>query len=432
MSRFLALALFVAGPAEAWEHIGYVWAEDDFPLPYQTDILEQGGCDDIAAEDCLGIIDRSWAAWEQECLPIGAAYEGELPSETGFNFQDDINSVTLGDTGPGVLGFSFSTGQQFAFILDGQTYFYMDQTDIVISNDVAWDTVEDVAAGDCTTQSVLESTLVHEVGHSLGLGHSCDDGEPCTDSELLNAVMFWRSDACDAVVTPQADDLDGISALYGGAFSFACGDTGTAEISGIAPLTLTCSITSDIPMERVAWRFGDGEFGEGEQVEHTWAEEGLYDVFVEATAAGDQCAGLSTDRKKQGYVRVCGLPRVKFELDHVLGKTWEIKNETDIDVLGCITDAKWALYQGDSIDGEPHSTYDMWEFTLDFPEEGTWTLVLNVGGPAGTAAAQATVEVVRESGLSPFGCQHSGGPLTPALVWIGLAGLLARRRFETA
>ena len=428
MSRVLSLLLLsgLAAPAHAWEHIDLLWADEDFPVSYQSDIVEQGGCAEVSADDCLEDLTAGWLAWEQSCLPIASEDLGALPAKTGFVQGDGINSVTVGETFAGVLAFSASIGQEFAFLIDDQPYFYIDETDIVVGSEVDFLSHQDVLDGLCTDQANLRATLAHEVGHSLGMGHSCDAGEACGDAELRDALMYWSSTACELSPEPGPDDLAGIQALYGAGFTFSCGDGGD-QVFGLAPLTVDCAVESELGLTDVQWNFGDGTFDEGEVVSHTWTEEGLYDVSVSAGVVDPECEGATSERTRQGYVRVCELPRVAFELEHVLGKTWDIKNETGIGVLGCITEAQWGLYKGDRATGEPYDTFTQWEFQYEFPEEGTWTLVLNVGGPAGTAAASATVEIERMADVTPFGCAH-GGPGGAAWAALPLLVLLGRRR----
>lgn len=73
--------------------------------------------------------------------------------------------------------------------------------------DFNWTTQgEDPLGTGCYLEAYLESTMVHEVGHSLGLAHS----------NVSGATMFPQTTYCsNAPATIEADDESGIKALYG-------------------------------------------------------------------------------------------------------------------------------------------------------------------------------------------------------------------------
>jgi hypothetical protein len=65
---------------------------------------------------------------------------------------------------------------------------------------------EDPNGVGCSNEAYLESTLVHEVGHALGLDHS----------SVAGATMFSNTALCNqGPATIESDDVAGILALYG-------------------------------------------------------------------------------------------------------------------------------------------------------------------------------------------------------------------------
>jgi hypothetical protein len=432
MQRSLLLfGLLAAPPALGWEHVGHVWADSTFPLVYQSNFDEVGGCAGLDAATCLDEVETAWHTWAQSCTPVAIQDGGALPAGTGFDFFDSVNSVVYGAGNEvGVLGSSLTISSGNAFMVDGQMLRWASTTDILISEGVDFVTHQEAVAGDCADQSNLRAVMVHEAGHSLGLGHSCEENEPCADAELRGAVMHWSSDSCDTVASPQPDDLAGFDLLYGPAISFSCGIPTGDFVMGNAPFTADCSASVATLGGEVEWWFGDGGIGEGTEVTHTWEAEGLYDVTVTAAGQEDTCGVWERTVVERGYVRVCDVPNVQFELGHIIGKTWSIHNQTDISVLGCTTEVLWSFYQGDKASGVPHSTFEEWEFDHEFPEEGEWTVVLNVGGPAGTGAASATFEVRRHSDTHPLGCMQVGPGSAVGGLWL-LPALALRRRRST-
>jgi hypothetical protein len=129
---------------------------------------------------------------------------------------------------------------------------------------------------------------------------------------------------------------------------------------------------------------------------------------------------------KSGYVRVCDVPEPVFELEHVFGITWNVRNQTGVGVYGCHSDIVWEVYEGTKVKGKPALSFEQWEPQIVFPDEGTWTVIVNLGGIAGTGAASVTLDVKRESGLHPFGCASVAG--VSASWCLLLPVLFARRR----
>ena len=124
------------------------------------------------------------------------------------------------------------------------------------------------------------------------------------------------------------------------------------------------------------------------------------------------------------------MPDVKFSYRHVDGLSYEMVNETDVSVFGCIQDISWNVFKGGNTSGEPIADLSKkaWQPLITFPDDGTYPVIVNVGGSAGTAAAKVTIDARNHRGEGR-GCSSTG--LGGAGLG-ALAGLLvlARRRFE--
>jgi Synergist-CTERM protein sorting domain-containing protein len=89
---------------------------------------------------------------------------------------------------------------------------------------------------------------------------------------------------------------------------------------------------------------------------------------------------------------------------------------------------QWEIYKGEGISGEPFETVSAWAPQVTFDEPGMYTVVLNVGGLAGTGAAVATFEVEAGNNAETGTCSQVGGGATGALLaLLPLLGLRRRR-----
>ena len=430
MTRLLLLGWFASSPAHAWEHIGLAWEDADLPVSYVTN--------DDGVEDCAGLpggqcaleAQAAFDAWDDAgCTSFGG-------NDAGFLAAGDPSSANLGDgftqisfdaedVEPGVLASTSYVTSGVTFSINGETYFALSEADIAVGSG-PFVSHDDAVAGNCTDAYDLRGVLAHEIGHLAGLANSCDEDEPCSDPLLRNATMYWQAAACDPeIATPNEDDIEGMEALYGPRATLECGTSGSESILGIAPLTLNCVVGADGPLDDATWTFGDGTTDTGTGVTHTWDTEGTYTVAVNATGTSPSCGPFEASLERKGYVRVCEKPQAEFTVSHLIGVKYALHNQTQINVVGCATEVKWALYKGSQVKGEPYATFENWEFNYEFPEEGEWTFVLNVGGPAGTSAAKVTVDAYKHAGIHPFGCQ---GPTEGSALLLFFPLIWMRRR----
>jgi hypothetical protein len=79
--------------------------------------------------------------------------------------------------------------------------------DIVTNLNYNWTSQgEDPNGLGCSNEVYIEGTMVHEIGHGLGLGHSSS----------TSATMYWQTTYCSlGPATLATDDENGIKALYG-------------------------------------------------------------------------------------------------------------------------------------------------------------------------------------------------------------------------
>ena len=242
----------------------------------------------------------------------------------------------------------------------------------------------------------------------------------------------------DEYIREEEARVPSVQTTAGGPPRFACSNQLSDELDsfalGVVPFDLHCTAT--IPdketLEQVTWYWGDGsapvtvpadveepvEFGS-----HEYTEMGVYNVRAcfEGTRADtpySQCV------LKANHVNACDIPVAEFTVETLPDLTLGLRNTTSLTAHNCITNAVWEVYAGSAVSGEPVVTAAGWEPEIELPEPGEYTVVLNVGGLAGTAAATATLDVQRRSGGG--GCDAT--TMAPAFGMLALAPLLAFRR----
>ena len=147
----------------------------------------------------LGPLQRAISAWTAvPTLGLALEYVGTTTS-SGIGCDvgtDGVNLVRFSATLPsGVLGRA-CTGSRTTF---AGTFVF--EFDMEIADDVSW------SVSEVTPSSAfdLDSVVLHEVGHAVGLGHSAES----------SAVMSPTIARQVQRRTPTADDIAGIQSLYG-------------------------------------------------------------------------------------------------------------------------------------------------------------------------------------------------------------------------
>jgi hypothetical protein len=263
----VSMLVLVAVAAHAWEAGGPAWSADRLPL----EIHWTGAITGLAHGEVETAVAGAASAWS----------EGEGCGL--FSVVEDPAAETW-------------TGEGIAILFGGDTSTDGSETTaghavLRVGGTVAWWTDAAIDGGGCTDGFSLQGTLTHQVGHVLGLGHSCEQAAPCADPALQEATMYWAGVPCDTgPSTLGEDDLAGIHALYDpvltpGAHCVADPTDGR---------TAVCAAERPAGLEDlVTWDFGDGAAAAGAFVAHTYAAEDVYAVrfCVDVAACGEtRCA----------------------------------------------------------------------------------------------------------------------------------------------
>lgn len=444
MNRFVAvsLALLLPTSALAWNHLEMLWFLEDMPIDYEiSDYVE----DSLAAGETVTIINEAYARWDAAtCAQMDLNYTGTTNLNTTFTRSDGINRVSWDDPGDeqavGVLASAspYSAGGSPTRPVLGIPYSRITDGDVVFNADIEWGT-EDETDGTvfCPdgTYSVM-AVAVHEFGHWWGLAHTCEEDDDCPDPIDLAATMYWSVTDCDNEnAIPTDDDLEGVTAIYGPGARIGCshelepGADDTIAV-GVLPLTVRCTVldrgNETFTVDDASWYFGDGTDEEvGLEVAHTFTEPGNYSIRANITGTSDTCGEWDNTVTRSSYVRACGLPEPGLDIEHIDGRLFTLLNQTDLSVAGCIYDVQWDIFDEG---GALVDNIETWEPEYEFPENGDYRIVLNVGGPAGTVAHELNVKIKSRRGEGYSTCDSIGaaGLLTPMLFLLPVA--IRRRR----
>jgi hypothetical protein len=429
----ISLLLLAAEPALAWKHTFFVWDDRDIPIAWWMDDDVE---DSLPEGYPLEVAQEAWNGWyEATCAAIGDDFQEVAPmgdpgsdGKYAFYWDDPTDRVEVG-----VLGVTYSYPSSTRRVISGQTYFLFADADIIFNDNVDFGSTQEIQDGNCNGQTAIEGVATHEVGHSWGLGHSCEQGDACTEQTLRDATMYWSVGPCDLAQNEiNADDIQSITALYGPYGSFAA----TSPRSGAAPLEVDFQISSDTEVVGATWDFGDGtDPSTGTAPSHVYEKKGQFTVSVDMELSDPTCGSFTYQSSELGYITVCEPPAPEpgaegyFSLETIDGMTVQTVNHTDVSVYGCIDTIEWQLYKGsgpEAITGEPVQRVGAWSPKLAFPEAGSWVVVMNVGGPGGMDASYLVVDA-KEGGaggcstVSPF----AGG--VGAMLLAAAAGLRRRR-----
>ena len=161
------------------------------------------------------VVDDALAAWTDvpsatimlergaSTSPTPSIAGGTCDGKNVIQFNDPEGEIDSLNQCSGVLAVGGFCPRSQTAMFDGRLYRRIAEGDLTINNGVA----------DCLNRKGFEEVMTHEIGHTIGLGHSSEDPhEP--NFQLADATMYFLVHLDGRGASVHLDDVTGVSVIY--------------------------------------------------------------------------------------------------------------------------------------------------------------------------------------------------------------------------
>jgi hypothetical protein len=189
------------------------WTEPDEGLPVRY-TLDPTGDRTLGAQASLGALGQAMAAWSNAGSSLRMVNAGDgtpapfqaCDGKSTIQFNDPFGEIGAPSNCGGILAIGgYCTTNTSTSSVNGATFVRITEGDLTVN--------DGFEACRYWTATNLAEVLTHELGHTIGLGHSSENSQE-PNAVLKDATMFYLAHFDGRGAALRSDDLAGVRALY--------------------------------------------------------------------------------------------------------------------------------------------------------------------------------------------------------------------------